>query len=119
MNNQQGLSDSMFVYEDFNLDKPGLSLNGSLLEFGAKNCSACRRMETVIDEVEAQFGDNLSIQFFNITKQEGLEMGKKFGVLMIPMQVLLDRKGKVVYKHIGFISTSELSNIIEDKILNQ
>ena len=40
-------------------------------------------------------------------------MGKKFGLVMIPMQVLLNREGEVVYKHIGYISSEDLSDSIE------
>lgn len=115
---RDGISDSLLVYEEFNLEKSGSILQGSVLEFGAKNCSACRKMETVIEEIKLKYSDNISIKFINVTEYDGLVTGKQFGVVMIPMQVLLDNKGKVVYKHVGYIPTSELSSMIEKNILN-
>lgn len=38
---------------------------------------------------------------------------------LIPMQVLLDKNGKVVYKHNGYLSSSELSKQIVKKILKR
>lgn len=43
-----------------------------------------------------------------------MELGRQFGVVMIPMQVLLNGEGKVVFKHNGYISTKELSKQINN-----
>lgn len=108
---------SLVYYERFNLEDSGSLLMGTLLEFGAENCLACRRMQAVIDDMHLKCGNRISIQIINVTQRAGMESGKQFGVLMIPMQVLIDRHGYVVYKHTGYISAGDLFDHIEDKLL--
>jgi thioredoxin-related protein len=112
-------SGSRLIYGQFNLEKQGSGLAGSLLEFGAKNCSACRRMEGVLDEIKEQYKNTLSVHFYNVTERDGMELGRQFGVVMIPMQVLLDKNGRVIYKHVGYISASELAQQINQAVLNK
>ena len=117
MNRQMAGRGSEAYYETYDLEKAGSGFEGTLLEFGAENCLSCRRMEAVIGEMRKEYSQKVAIQFMNLTEKAGLEEGRKFGVLMIPMQVLIDRQGMVVYKHTGYISSAELSDIIKEKIL--
>lgn len=111
-----GMSDSANFYAEFVLDSANVNIQGTLLEIGAENCIACRRMKTTLEEIKKKYPGRLDIQIFNITDVDGLAMGKKFGMVMIPMQVLLNRNGEVVYKHVGFISAEELSFSIETRL---
>lgn len=105
-NNDSGLPE---YFEEYDLSQKNTPITGTLLEFGASNCSACRQMEKVLAELRTTFSTELNIDFINITQKEGLATGRKFGLVMIPMQVLLNKEGKVVYRHTGFIGTGELS----------
>ncbi len=117
--NNPGISDSNLIYEQFKLEKDGSDIKGSFLEFGAKNCLACRRMEKVVDEIKIQYNGFIDVHFYNVTERDGLELGRQFGVVMIPMQVLLDKNGQVVYKHVGYISSMDLAEQINLNILNK
>lgn len=105
------------TYEEFNLTRKSTAFRGTLLEFGATNCSVCRQMEKVLSELSEKYSHNIDIKFMNTTEKEGLIIGRKFGMIAIPMQVLLDEKGKVVFKHIGYISAEDLSDKIDHLIL--
>lgn len=107
------------IYEKFVLDADKNNYHGTLLEFGAKNCSACRQMEDVLDELESLYQNKIIIRFMNTTVKEGLIMGRNFGIIAIPTQILLNSEGKVVYKHTGYISTEDLSSKIQDLLLNK
>ncbi|MBE0641325.1 MAG: thioredoxin family protein, partial [Bacteroidales bacterium] len=89
---------------------------GTLLEFGALSCISCRRMENVLQEMEGLYPSGLAIERVIITTDEGLKIMKRFGVLMIPTQVILDKQGAEVYRHTGFISTKDLSEIINKQL---
>lgn len=112
LSNASSSSGEEDVYQAFTLPESNSSCKGTLIEFGAENCISCRRMKSTLKEIEASYSDKIAIQVFNITEPDGLEMGKKFGMVMIPMQVLLDRNGKVLFKHVGFITSEALSEKI-------
>lgn len=105
-------------FEDYDFSKKNTPINGTLLEFGALNCSACRQMELVLNDIKEAYKKTLAVHFINITEKDGIELGRQFGVVMIPTQVLLDKDGRVVYKHVGYISTSDISTHIETKVFN-
>lgn len=100
-------------YSEYDLSTSQTQFKGSLLEFGAKNCSACRQMAKVLEEIRVAFPRELQIEFINTTTKEGLTKGKKFGLIAIPMQILLDNEGKLVFRHTGYISTADLSQKIK------
>ena len=110
-------TDTPKKHEQYDLTSDGTSYLGTLLEFGATNCSACRKMEYVLKEIRTQYADELNIKFINTTQKEGLILGKEFGIIAIPMQVLINEQGEVVYKHTGYISTDDLKEQINNKLL--
>lgn len=112
-NNNSGIPE---YFKDYDLSQKNTEIKGTLLEFGATNCSACRQMEKVLAELRLTYHTQLNIDFINITTKEGLATGRKFGLVMIPMQVLLDAQGNVVFRHTGYIGTNELSNQIKKKL---
>jgi thioredoxin-related protein len=46
-----------------------------------------------------------------------MAMARDFGIITIPMQVLLDHSGNVVFKHSGYIPTKELSAKIDNLLI--
>ncbi len=110
-------TDTPKKYKQYNLTSDGTNYIGTLLEFGATNCSACRKMEYVLKEIRTEYADELNIKFINTNKKEVLILGKKFGILAIPMQVLMNKQGELVYKHIVYISTDDLSDQIDNFII--
>ncbi len=84
----------------------------TFLEFGAKGCSACLRMEVVMDEVRKNHGDKINVVFYNVLLPENQEYMTFYGVVTIPTQILLDNSGKEIFRHNGFISTNEIENIL-------
>lgn len=103
-------------YPEYALVNEVTLAQGTLLEFGARSCIACRRMEEVLQELEGKFPSGLAIERVIITTDEGLNKMKRFGVLMIPTQLILDKQGAEVYRHTGFISTKDLSEIINKQL---
>ncbi|MCD6366349.1 MAG: thioredoxin family protein [Bacteroidales bacterium] len=103
INSGDVLIDSLFNYST-NGDKYEITF----LEFGAKGCSACRKMETVMEEVREMYPNKVNVIFLNILLPESQTLMKYYGIAVIPTQVLLDKEGKEFFRHTGFYSTDEL-----------
>ncbi len=101
-------SGNVLVDSLYNYSTNGLNYKITFLEFGAKNCSACKRMEEVMDEVRKKYPNNVNVVFLNILKPESQVLMKLYGIASIPTQILLDETGKEFFRHSGFISFMEL-----------
>jgi thioredoxin 1 len=99
---------SAYVDSAFNYSKYPSSYQATFLEFGATGCSACRQMESVMEEVKKQYPEKVNVVFLNILKPESQTLMKYFGVAAIPTQLLLDKEAKEFFRHNGFYSTEEL-----------
>jgi thioredoxin 1 len=109
------VSASAFVDSAYNYAQNGLRYEITFLEFGATGCSACRQMETVMEEVKKQYPEKVKVVFLNILKPENQELMKYYGVAAIPTQVLLNKEGKEIFRHTGYFSVDELNVEFERK----
>jgi thioredoxin 1 len=110
----QKLIDSLYNYQ---ANKEGYAL--TFLEFGAKGCVACRKMEFVMDDVRQTYPDKVKVVFLNILQTENQAMMKYYGVVAIPTQVLLDRNGEEFFRHTGYFSFDDLKKELEVKLVSK
>jgi len=103
---------SFKVDSAFNYRQNKLAYKVTFLEFGATGCSACKRMETVMREIRTQYTGKVNVIFLNILLPENQDLMKFYGIAAIPTQVLLNDEGKEFFRHTGFYSTVELSEVI-------
>jgi thioredoxin 1 len=101
------------LQNQYNYKAKGLTYKYTFLEFGAKGCSGCRHMEPILDDIKKDFPDKIKVIFHNLTTEEGLIHSKAFGILMIPSQVILNRRGKEIFRHTGTIEKDELLSIMK------
>ncbi len=94
----------------YNYRLNGEAFETTFLEFGAENCSACRKMVKVLDETRNVYGSRVNVVFLNAMQPFNQELMKYYGVASIPTQVLLDKKGEEYFRHSGYISLSDLEN---------
>ncbi len=92
----------------YNYSENGLNYEITFLEFGATGCSACKRMEGVMEEIREKYPEKINVVFLNVLKPESQNLMKLFGIATIPTQVLLDKTGKEYFRHTGYLSTEEL-----------
>lgn len=100
----EALVDSLYNYSE-----NGQFYKITFLEFGAKGCSACKRMEKVMDETRSAYPKEVNVVFYNVLKPEGQNLMKIYGIVAIPTQIILDKNSKEIFRHTGFISFEELS----------
>lgn len=91
----------------YNYAKNGSTYQVTFLEFGAKGCSACKRMEAVMEEIKESY-PTVNVVFLNILQPENQKLMKYFGVAVIPSQIILNRNGEEFFRHSGFIQSNKL-----------
>jgi len=79
-----------------------------LLDFWASWCGPCRMISPVLDEIAAERPD---IKVAKINVDEEPELAKQFGVMSIPMLVVMEN-GKIVNKSLGAKPKAAVLNLL-------
>lgn len=82
----------------------------TLIDFWAPWCGPCKIMDPIIDEIEKEMGDKLSIERVNVDEDPG--KSSQFGVMSIPTYVIM-KDGKEFSRKIGVTAKSELVKLIQ------
>jgi thioredoxin 1 len=92
---------------------PGVPVKNTvtLVDLGAKTCIPCKMMAPILEELKAEYQGRAEVIFIDV--HEKPEMSKPFGVMAIPSQVLYDRQGKEVFRHVGFLGKQELKEQLD------
>jgi thioredoxin 1 len=72
----------------------------TLVDFGAGTCTQCKLEAPVLDAAVEQYRGQANIVFVNT--DASADLARQYGVKFIPTQIVFDRKGKEVTRHIGF-----------------
>ncbi len=100
----------------YNYSKNDLDYDFTLFEFGSNNCVPCKQLEPVLEEIRISEKLKVNVVFMNTLKPENLIFMKYYGISAQPMLILLDKEGKDIFRHNGFISTNDLTaKIVEFK----
>ena len=86
-------------------------MGAKMIEFGATSCRSCQIMDRLLYRMK-QKDPTLPLFFVNVIKDR--EAAAKFRIRMIPTQVFIDKKGRIVATHIGVLSQSELEKELKD-----
>lgn len=99
---------AQIVDSSFNYQKNRKAFKITFLEFGATGCISCRKMELVMKEVREKYQQTVNVRFYNVMLPENQKFMQYYGIAAIPIQVLLDNRGKEFFRHTGFYSFEEL-----------
>lgn len=80
------------------------------LEIGSDSCQSCQIMGRTLYKVK-QKNPQYNIEFINVQRER--EAAYELGVRMIPTQIIYDKDGKEVYRHIGLIGSRELHELFQ------
>jgi len=78
----------------------------TMLDLGADSCIPCKMMAPILTKMERQYDGKAAIIFIDVWKHR--DQAKRFGVRAIPTQIFFDKKGKEIYRHVGFMSESAI-----------
>jgi len=100
------LKESKYKYVEASIGK-GKSY---FLEVGSDSCHSCKIMGSILYRVK-QVHPEYNIHFINVKKER--KVAYKLKVMMIPTQIIYDKYGKEVYRHIGVLTADELAKLLE------
>jgi len=80
------------------------------LEVGSTSCKSCKVMGEELYEL-TQKRPNYEIHFINVRMDR--KVANALSVRMIPTQIIFDKDGKEVYRHVGMIHGEELLKLFK------
>ncbi|HEX9861393.1 MAG TPA: thioredoxin family protein [Nitrospirota bacterium] len=80
------------------------------LDAGSDHCAPCKQMVPVIDALKKKYAGKVAVVFVNVEKEMSYVSG--LGVTMIPAQIMYDRSGKEVGRHVGAMTQDEAEKFI-------
>ena len=87
----------------------------TFIELGSVNCIPCKQMQPVMKAIEAKYGEQVKVTFYDVWTEEQRPFAEKYGIKLIPTQVFLDEKGKEFFRHEGFYPEKEIDKLLQGK----
>lgn len=77
-----------------------------LVDLGAGKCIPCKMMKPLFDELIKEYAEQFDVVFIDVWKNR--EVGSRYGIRVIPTQILYDAKGKELFRHEGFYAKKDI-----------
>jgi thioredoxin 1 len=87
----------------------------TFVELGSVSCIPCKKMQPVMKAIEAKYGSQVKVIFYDVWKEDQKSYAEKYGIKLIPTQVFLDENGKEFFRHEGFYPESEINKLFQSK----
>ncbi|MGB9681980.1 MAG: thioredoxin family protein [bacterium] len=81
-----------------------------VIDFYADWCPPCKAMEPIMKTLEAKYKDKVYIVKVDVDNPQNNNLNLKFGIVSIPTYILINRKGVVVDKLIGYQEMEVMEN---------
>ncbi len=85
----------------------------TFIELGSGRCIPCRKMQSVMDSIEKNYGGQVKVLFYDVWTREGKPYGEQYKIHLIPTQVFLDKDGKEYYRHEGYFPFDKVKKILK------
>ncbi len=87
----------------------------TFVELGSVKCIPCRQMQPVMKAIEEKYGEQISVVFYDVWKDDQVQYADKYRIRVIPTQVFLDKDGKEFFRHEGFYPEAEIDKILQKR----
>lgn len=74
-----------------------------VMEFNASYCVPCRKFAPIFEKAKTTFGSKADFQSVDYESAEGEKIANKYGIASLPYILILDPKGKVVFRRNGIM----------------
>ena len=78
----------------------------TLAEFGWRECIPCKEMRPILEELDGEYKGKVNIVIIEIPFHE--DLAEKYGIKVMPVQILFDNTGKEVARNAGFLPKNEI-----------
>jgi thioredoxin 1 len=78
----------------------------TLIDLGADKGVPCKMRAPILKEMRGTFDGQLDVVFLDVWKDP--EVGRRYGVQVIPTQIFLDEDGDELFRHQGFFSREDI-----------
>ncbi len=89
---------------------PATKAKVTFIELGSVSCIPCKAMQPVMKAIEAEFGDQIQIIFYDVWQDP--TPAQQYAIRVIPTQVFLAENGKEFHRHEGFYPQAEIEKIL-------
>ncbi len=89
------------------------SIKVTFVELGSIKCIPCKMMQPIMKEIEEEYKGQVKVVFYDVWTAEGRPYARKYGIRVIPTQVLLDKDGNEYFRHEGFFAKDELIKVLK------
>ncbi|HBM15299.1 MAG TPA: thioredoxin [Lentisphaeria bacterium] len=79
-----------------------------LVDLGATKCIPCKKMAPILEELKTQYSGIFDVEFIDVWQKENSKQAAKYNIQSIPTQIFLDKDGKELARHVGFISKEDI-----------
>ncbi len=80
------------------------------VDVGRTSCKPCQMMVPVLDSLTKKYKGKMEVVFVHMDEEQSF--ARELGVTMIPTQILLDKNGKEVSRHVGYIPVEDCEKMI-------
>jgi Thioredoxin. len=95
-------------------DLPTGDIQVTFIELGSVNCMPCKQMKSVMNAIEVEYAGKVKVVFHDVWTAEGKPYGEQYGIRVIPTQVFIDKNGKEVFRHEGYLSKESVEKVLRD-----
>ena len=82
----------------------------TMIDLGATDCIPCKMMAPILEQLKTQYAGKADILFIDVWKDPA--QAKIYGIQTIPTQIFFDKKGREVFRHIGFMDRQRIVDIL-------
>ena len=99
----------------FKNDSTQIGIKVTFVELGSVKCIPCKMMQPIMEEIEAEYGDQVEVVFYDVWTPEGKPYADMYNIKAIPTQVFLDKDGNEYFRHQGFFPKDDLVKVLKQK----
>jgi len=94
---------------------PGIPVKNTvtLVDLGAKTCIPCKMMAPILEELKEEYKGRAEVIFIDVWDKANDGKAQAFKVSSIPTQVVYDRQGVEVFRHMGFLEKKALTEQLD------
>jgi thioredoxin 1 len=94
------------------IDQPLSTGQPVLAEFGRGTCIPCQDMKPILEELSKEYDGRMRVFILSVDDYRGLT--SQYKIMAIPTQIIFNREGEELFRHVGFWPRSEIIAKLND-----